>query len=340
MQLNLTGRSVLVLDGSAPAAVTVSALLHKRALVTVAAPAVCAALEDLALRGRLTWVTTPVDESRFDVVLRTVAPSEAAAPAAVRTAGHVTLVGAGPGDPGLVTVAGRAAVKQADVILTDRLAPWEALKWARPDAEIIDVTKIPYGRSTSQEQINALLVEHARAGRHVVRFKGGDSYVFGRGFEEVTACAEAGVPTTVIPGVTSSIAAPELAGIPVTHRGLVQGFTVISGHVPPGHPDSSIDYAALARTGTTLVVLMGMRNLAAIADALVAAGLDRNTPCAVVADAASAGQRVLRSTLADVVADTAEAGIGAPAVTVIGHVVALGPAAVQAVATASRCSDT
>ncbi|MGV9373389.1 uroporphyrinogen-III C-methyltransferase [Micromonospora tulbaghiae] len=340
MQLNLTGRSVLVLDGSAPAAVTVSALLHKRALVTVAAPAVCAALEDLALRGRLTWVTTPVDESRFDVVLRTVAPSKAAAPAAVRTAGHVTLVGAGPGDPGLVTVAGRAAVKQADVILTDRLAPWEALKWARPDAEIIDVTKIPYGRSTSQEQINALLVEHARAGRHVVRFKGGDSYVFGRGFEEVTACAEAGVPTTVIPGVTSSIAAPELAGIPVTHRGLVQGFTVISGHVPPGHPDSSIDYAALARTGTTLVVLMGMRNLAAIADALVAAGLDRNTPCAVVADAASAGQRVLRSTLADVVADTAEAGIGAPAVTVIGHVVALGPAAVQAVATASRCSDT
>ncbi|MEH0825043.1 MULTISPECIES: uroporphyrinogen-III C-methyltransferase [unclassified Micromonospora] len=340
MQLNLTGRSVLVLDGSAPAAVTVSALLHKRALVTVAAPAVCAALEDLALRGRLTWVTTPVDESRFDVVLRTVAPSEAGAPAAVRTAGHVTLVGAGPGDPGLVTVAGCAAVKQADVILTDRLAPWEALKWARPDAEIIDVTKIPYGRSTSQEQINALLVEHARAGRHVVRFKGGDSYVFGRGFEEVTACAEAGVPTTVIPGVTSSIAAPELAGIPVTHRGLVQGFTVISGHVPPGHPDSSIDYAALARTGTTLVVLMGMRNLAAIADALVAAGLDRNTPCAVVADAASAGQRVLRSTLADVVADTAEAGIGAPAVTVIGHVVALGPAAVQAVATASRCSDT
>lgn len=340
MQLNLTGRSVLVLDGSAPAAVTVSALLHKRALVTVAAPAVCAALEDLALRGRLTWVTTPVDESRFDVVLRTVAPSEAGSAAAVRTAGHVTLVGAGPGDPGLVTVAGRAAVKQADVILTDRLAPWEALKWARPDAEIIDVTKVPYGRSTSQEQINALLVEHARAGRHVVRFKGGDSYVFGRGFEEVTACAEAGVPTTVIPGVTSSIAAPELAGIPVTHRGLVQGFTVISGHVPPGHPDSSIDYAALARTGTTLVVLMGMRNLAAIADALVAAGLDRNTPCAVVADAASAGQRVLRSTLADVVADTAEAGIGAPAVTVIGHVVALGPAAVQAVATASRCSDT
>ncbi|MBC8990832.1 uroporphyrinogen-III C-methyltransferase [Micromonospora chalcea] len=340
MQLNLTGRSVLVLDGSAPAAVTVSALLHKRALVTVAAPAVCAALEDLALRGRLTWVTTPVDESRFDVVLRTVAPSEAGSAAAVRTAGHVTLVGAGPGDPGLVTVAGRAAVKQADVILTDRLAPWEALKWARPGAEIIDVTKIPYGRSTSQEQINALLVEHARAGRHVVRFKGGDSYVFGRGFEEVTACAEAGVPTTVIPGVTSSIAAPELAGIPVTHRGLVQGFTVISGHVPPGHPDSSIDYAALARTGTTLVVLMGMRNLAAIADALVAAGLDRNTPCAVVADAASAGQRVLRSTLADVVADTAEAGIGAPAVTVIGHVVALGPAAVQAVATASRCSDT
>ncbi|MEE3920340.1 uroporphyrinogen-III C-methyltransferase [Micromonospora sp. BRA006-A] len=339
MQLNLTGRSVLVLDGSAPAAVTVSALLHERALVTVAAPAVCAALEDLALRGRLTWVTTPVDETgstsccvpshprRPGRRQRSERPdaSRWSAPARAIRAGHRR----------------RTRGRQAGRRDPHRPArPVEALKWARPDAEIIDVTKIPYGRSTSQEQINALLVEHARAGRHVVRFKGGDSYVFGRGFEEVTACAEAGVPTTVIPGVTSSIAAPELAGIPVTHRGLVQGFTVISGHVPPGHPDSSIDYAALARTGTTLVVLMGMRNLAAIADALVAAGLDRNTPCAVVADAASAGQRVLRSTLADVVADTAEAGIGAPAVTVIGHVVALGPAAVQAVATASRCSDT
>lgn len=339
MQLNLTGRSVLVLDGSPHAAVTIGALLRERALVTVAAPAVCAALEDLAHRRRLDWVTTPVDESRFDVVIRTFAPPAAGAPAPPGRAGHVTLVGAGPGDPGLVTVAGRAAVEQADVIVADRLAPWQALVWARPDAEIIDVTKIPYGRSTSQDEINALLVEHARAGRHVVRLKGGDSYVFGRGFEEVTACAEAGVATTVIPGVTSGVAAPELAGIPVTHRGLVQGFTVVSGHVPPGHPGSSIDYAALARTGTTIVVLMGMRHLAAIADALTTAGLGRTTPCAVVADAGQAGQRVLRSTLADVAADVTAAGIGAPAVTVIGAVAALGPAATRAVAAASLRSD-
>ncbi|WP_405097489.1 uroporphyrinogen-III C-methyltransferase [Micromonospora sp. NBC_01412] len=324
MELNVTGRSVLVLDGSPRAIATVAALLREGAAVTVAAPTVCAGLEDLALRRRLTWVTAPVDETVFDVVLRAVAPPTTDAPARTDRAGHVTLVGAGPGDPGLVTVAGRAAIEQADVIVADRLAPWEALAWARPEAEVVDVAKIPYGRSTSQEEINRLLVSHARAGRHVVRLKGGDSYVFGRGFEEVAACADAGVATTVVPGVTSSVAGPELAGIPVTHRGLVQGFTVVSGHVPPGHPDSSIDYPALARCGTTIVVLMGVRTLPAIVEALIAAGMDKGTPCAVVADASLASQQFVRSTLAHVVDDIAAAGIGAPAVAVIGHVAALG----------------
>ncbi|MET1038125.1 MAG: uroporphyrinogen-III C-methyltransferase [Aeromicrobium sp.] len=234
--------------------------------------------------------------------------------------GSVTLVGGGPGDPGLVTVAGRAAIESADVIVTDRLAPLSALAWARPDVEIIDVAKIPGGRSTSQDDINQLLVEHAKAGQHVVRFKGGDNFVFGRGSEELLACLDVGIETRVVPGVTSAIAAPALAGIPVTHRGLTQGFTVISGHVPPGHPDSSLDYPSLARSGTTIVVLMGVRTLGAICTALQAAGLDPTTPAAVVADGSLPSQRVVRATLATIDAAASAAGLGAPAVAVIGAV--------------------
>ncbi|WP_415003588.1 uroporphyrinogen-III C-methyltransferase [Aeromicrobium sp.] len=237
--------------------------------------------------------------------------------------GTVTLVGGGPADPGLLTVAGQAALAEADVVVTDRLAPLAALDSLPPHVEIIDVAKIPHGRSTSQETINALLVEHARAGRRVVRLKGGDSFVFGRGHEEVEACREAGVPTRVIPGVTSAISAPELAGIPVTHRGVSQGFTVVSGHVPPGHPDSTVDWAALARSGTTLVVLMGIRTLAAITAALVDAGLDPATPAAVVADAARPSQRTVRATVGDLAARVVAEQIGAPAVVVIGPVAAL-----------------
>ena len=209
--------------------------------------------------------------------------------------------------------------------MADRLAPWEAIAWAPAHVEVVDVSKIPFGRSTSQDEINRLLVEHALQGRHVVRLKGGDSYVFGRGFEEVQACAAAGVSTRVIPGVTSSVAGPELAGVPVTHRGVVQGFTVVSGHVPPGHPDSTVDYTALARSGTTLVVLMGVRTLPAITEALIEAGMDAATPCALVADASLPSQRDVRTTLAKAADDAAAAGIGAPAVAVIGHVAALEP---------------
>lgn len=324
MHLNVTGLAVLVLDGGEHAVPTIASLLREGASVTVGAPEVCTAIEDLARRDRLTWARHDVDTSAFDLVLRAIRPPASAAPGTPGT-GRVTLVGAGPGDPGLLTVAGRAAVESADVVVADRLAPWEVLAWAPAHAEIVDVSKIPFGRSTSQDEINRLLVEHARAGRHVVRLKGGDSYVFGRGFEEVQACAAAGVATTVVPGVTSSVAAPALAGVPVTHRGVVQGFTVVSGHVPPGHPDSTIDYAALARSGTTLVVLMGVRTLPAIAEALIEAGLDGATPCALVADAGLASQRSLRTSLAKAASDAATAGIGAPAVAVIGHVAALEP---------------
>lgn len=234
--------------------------------------------------------------------------------------GTVTLVAGGPGDPGLMTVAGRAAVEQADVLLVDHLAPQEALGWARPDTEVLDVAKLPRGRTTPQERINELLVAHARAGRRVVRLKGGDGFVFGRGMEEVLACAEAGVDTRVLPGVTSAVAVPALGGIPVTHRGVVHGFSVISGHVPPGHPTCTLDYAALARSGTTLVVLMGVANLAAIAGELLAHGLPGGTPAAVVARGGHPDQEVRAATLATV-ADAA-AGIAPPAVTVIGEVAA------------------
>jgi uroporphyrin-III C-methyltransferase len=237
--------------------------------------------------------------------------------------GVVTLVGGGPGDAGLVTVAGRDAIAAADVILTDRLVPRAALEWARPGAEIIDVAKVPGGRSTEQEEINRLLIEHAKAGNDVVRFKGGDSFVFGRGGEELVACADAGIEARVIPGVSSATAVPAVAGIPLTHRGLTQAFTVVSGHVPPGHPDSTVDWAALARSGSTLVVLMGVRTLPLITAALLDGGLAPSTPAAVVADGALPSQRVIRADVTTIATAAHEAGVGPPAVTVIGDVAAL-----------------
>jgi uroporphyrin-III C-methyltransferase len=237
--------------------------------------------------------------------------------------GVVTLVGGGPGDPGLVTVAGRDAIAAADVILTDRLVPQAALAWAKPDAEIIDVAKVPGGRSTDQQEINRLLIEHAKEGRDVVRFKGGDSFVFGRGGEELMACAEAGIGARVIPGVSSATAVPAVAGIPVTQRGLTQAFTVVSGHVPPGHPDSTVDWAALARAGSTIVVLMGVRTLGAITEALVVGGLDPTTPAAVVVDGALPSQRVLRSDVDGIAQAAREADVQPPAITVIGDVAGL-----------------
>ncbi|WP_051485421.1 MULTISPECIES: uroporphyrinogen-III C-methyltransferase [Actinomycetes] len=232
--------------------------------------------------------------------------------------GTVALVGGGPGDAGLMTVAGRSAVEQADVLLVDHLAPEEALAWARPDALVVDVAKLPRGAFTPQERINDLLVEHARRGRRVVRLKGGDGFVFGRGMEEVLACTEADVPVRVIPGVTSSVAVPALGGIPVTHRGVVQGFSVISGHVPPGHPASTLDYGALARSGTTLIVLMGVATLPAITEALMENGLDPATPAAVIARGGHPDQQVVSGSVADIAVRAAH--VEPPAITVIGEV--------------------
>jgi uroporphyrin-III C-methyltransferase len=230
------------------------------------------------------------------------------------------LVGGGPGDPGLLTVAGLEAIKEADVIVCDRLAPLSALQYARPEAVIIEVAKIPRGTSTSQQRINEILLDHASAGKTVVRLKGGDPFVFGRGGEEWQACAAAGIPVTVIPGVSSAIAGPALAGVPLTHRELTQGFTVISGHAPPGDPGSTLNWQALATANTTLVIMMGVATLPAITAELIKHGLAADTPAMTVADAAMPSQHSVRGTLADIATLTNEADIKPPAITVIGAV--------------------
>lgn len=235
----------------------------------------------------------------------------------------VVLVGGGPGDPELATVAARRALGDADVVVADRLAPRELLGELSPDVELIDVAKLPRGRSAAQEEINRVLVDRARAGKRVVRFKGGDSYVFGRGFEEAQACAEAGVACTVVPGLTSAISVPALAGIPVTHRGVAHEFTVISGHLPPDHPSSLVEWDGVARLRGTVVLLMAVHNLPAIAERLVAAGRPAGTPVAVVADGTMPTQRTVWTTLADVAADLEREAVRPPAVVVIGGVVAV-----------------
>ena len=237
--------------------------------------------------------------------------------------GSVILVGGGPGDPGLMTVAGLAAIRQADVIVHDRLGALQCLEEARPGAEIINVGKFPRGVSTPQDEINATLVDRAHKGLRVVRLKGGDSYVFGRGGEEWLACRAAGVPVRVIPGVTSAVSVPALAGIPLTHRGLTQGFVVVSGHVAPSDPRSEVNWAALAGANLTLVLLMGVQNLPDIAAELQRHGLSGDTPAAVVEDGATPRQRTLRAPLSRIADEAGRAGIRPPAIVVIGEVAAL-----------------
>ncbi len=237
-----------------------------------------------------------------------------------RTPG-VTLVGGGPGDPELISIAGRKALMEADVVVADRLAPRELLGELPADVELIDVAKLPRGRSAQQEQINRLIVERALAGQRVVRFKGGDNFVFGRGYEEIIACREAGVPVTVIPGLTSPVAVPAIAGIPVTHRGVTHEFTVVSGHLPPGHPASLVDYAALARMRGTVILMMSVENAPAIAEALVAGGRKPGTPVAVVCDGTMPTERTVLATLGSLGASIADDKVLPPAIIVIGDVV-------------------
>lgn len=249
-------------------------------------------------------------------------PDLVAASASDIVPGGVALVGGGPGDPELITVRGRRLLAYADVVVADRLAPPELLAELAPHVEVIDAAKIPYGRAMAQEAINAVLIERARAGQFVVRLKGGDPFVFARGYEEVLACAEAGIPVTVVPGVSSAIAVPALAGVPVTHRAINHEFVVISGHLSPDDPESLVNWDALAKLSGTLVLLMAVERIELFAAALLKGGRPAQTPVLVVQQGTTAAERILRATLSDVPERIRDEGIRPPAVIVIGPVAA------------------
>jgi uroporphyrin-III C-methyltransferase / precorrin-2 dehydrogenase / sirohydrochlorin ferrochelatase len=238
-----------------------------------------------------------------------------------QASGSVALVGGGPGDPELITVRGRRLVASADVIVVDRLAPRALLDELPPEVEVIDCGKSAHRHNLTQDEINAVLVDRARAGKRVVRLKGGDPFVFGRGGEEWLACLAAGVPVTVVPGVSSALAAPASAGIPLTHRGLAANFTVVSGHLDPGRsPDTGLDWAALAGA-STLVLLMSIERLDLIVKALVSHGRDPQTPAAVIERATLKEQRIVRAPLERLPGEVTAQGVRAPAVVVVGDVV-------------------
>jgi uroporphyrin-III C-methyltransferase/precorrin-2 dehydrogenase/sirohydrochlorin ferrochelatase len=239
-----------------------------------------------------------------------------------RSAG-VVLVGGGPGDPELISVAGRKALMEADLVVADRLAPRELLAELPSDTEIIDVAKLPRGRSTTQEQINRIIVEQALAGRRVARFKGGDNFVFGRGYEEVLACRAAGVPVTVIPGISSPLAVPAVAGIPVTHRGVTHDLTIVSGHLPPGHPSSLVQWGALAALRGTVVLMMAVENAPMIAEVLLRGGREAETPVGIVCDGTMPTERTILTTLGELADSIARERVQPPAIIVIGEVVAV-----------------
>jgi uroporphyrin-III C-methyltransferase/precorrin-2 dehydrogenase/sirohydrochlorin ferrochelatase len=236
--------------------------------------------------------------------------------------GGVALVGGGPGDPELITVRGRRLLARADVVVADRLAPPELLAELGPHVEIIDAAKIPYGRAMAQDAINDVLIERARAGQFVVRLKGGDPFVFARGYEEVLACAEAGIPVTVVPGVTSAISVPAMAGVPVTHRGVNHEFVVVSGHLAPDHPESLVNWNALAQLSGTLVLLMAVERIELFADALIKGGRAAETPVLVVQHGTTAAERIVHTTLADAPSRIRADAIRPPAIIVIGPVAA------------------
>src|SRR5438067_11427630 len=237
--------------------------------------------------------------------------------------GKVYLVGAGPGDLGLVTLRAKECIERADVVVYDHLANPEMLGWTRDDAEIIYAGKKAGEHALSQEEINKLLVEKASAGKEVVRLKGGDPFVFGRGAEEAKAIVDAGIAFEIVPGITSAIAGPAYAGIPVTHRAENSHVTFFTGHEDPSKTKSAIDYAALAKLGGTQVMLMGVERIEAIAKKMLANGVRRDLPVALVRWATTGKQQALVGTLENIAQRAAEAGFEPPAVAVFGEVVDL-----------------
>jgi uroporphyrin-III C-methyltransferase/precorrin-2 dehydrogenase/sirohydrochlorin ferrochelatase len=280
--------------------------------------------------GQLTVAVNAGDDPRRAVELRNLIAaalelgSLRARPVRAPAAGSVALVGGGPGDPELITVRGRRLLFDADVVVTDRLAPRALLEQLDADVEIIDCGKSAHRHNLSQDEINAVIVHRAAAGLRVVRLKGGDPFVFGRGGEEMAACVAAGITVQVVPGITSAIAAPASVGIPVTHRGLAADFAVVSGHRDPGRAEAGWNWPELAVGPATLVLLMGMDTLDEIARLLIEHGRPADTPAAAIHRATLPEQRTVRAPLSELAAEVRRAGLGAPSVVVIGAVAALG----------------
>lgn len=352
-RLDRRGRQVVVVGGGPAAALRARCLHAEGAIVRVVAPALCEDLQALYAEDPTVqwvardavptdlddawWVSAPeaVADERADLLrwadARRVYVEDGSAEILDRgdvdtlvtegglslrqrgTGGRVVLVGGGPGADDLITVRGRRELARADVVVTDRLAPVGLLRELGSSAEVIDVGKTPHHHPVPQHEINALLIERARRGDYVVRLKGGDPFLLGRGGEELLACRAAGIPVEVVPGVTSALAAPAAFDVPVTHRGVAHGVLVISGH-----DDVEID--TLAAWPHTIVVLMGMSRLRELCTALLTAGRAAHTPVAVVQQAWTADQRAVRGTLSTIADDVAREGIGNPAAIVIGDV--------------------
>jgi len=280
-------------------------------------------------QGGVTVSVNAGDDPRRAVELRNLiaaaldAGTLSSRPVRAASVGRVALVGGGPGDPDLITVRGRRLLFEADVVVTDRLAPRGLLAQLADSVEIIDCGKSAHRHNLTQDEINAVIVDRALAGKRVVRLKGGDPFVFGRGGEEAAACISAGVAVQVVPGITSAIAAPAAAGIPVTHRGLAADFAVVSGHRDPGRAEAGWNWPDLAVGPATLIVLMGMDTLKGIAAELIEHGRPADTPAAAIHQASLPQQRIVRSSLGELADAVAAAGLTPPAVVVIGAVAAL-----------------
>nr|WP_197704413.1 uroporphyrinogen-III C-methyltransferase [Jatrophihabitans sp. GAS493] len=293
------------------------------------APGGSARTPALLRRGEVTVAITSGDDPQRSLALRDAIAlaidlgSLESRPVRAAKHGSVALVGGGPGHPELITVRGRRLVAEADVVVVDRLAPRELLADLPDHVEIIDCGKSAHRHNLTQAQINEILIARAGAGKRVVRLKGGDPFVFGRGSEEMLACMAAGIPVSVVPGISSALAAPAAAQIPLTHRGVAADFAVVSGHLDPASGSKGFDWATLATGPATIVLLMAMEHLGEITSELIRHGRPAQTPAAAIHRATLAGQQTVRSTLGDLASQVREAGLSAPSVVIVGEVVDL-----------------